>query len=523
MFRRTRHDVRFGVTRRVHLLSVRPSVLEARMHALLAKFTRAVRADHGEHASLALSVLHKRALSSAHSLEQSVARRLATLAAEQDDGFQQLALPIDDPSGELSAADEAPGWSPQLALQNVRLERQLLRALAAAAAAAARRETKICALQRLLRRIGEPVVVSRNARDTLLHLERHLVRPAILHGGLTRSDRVAALDAFSSGARTILLATDAAGEGLNLHHACRVVINLELPWNPMRLEQRIGRVDRIGQRRTVHAFHLVARDTGEVRILDRLKARVARARADLGAPDPLGEDVERAVRRLVLDDVDTPEPRASDSDSAGPADIVCTEPRLAADAVAETERVAKARRLVRPGDEDALRRIEGRGPGVLVARGWRTRSRLRGRMVLLWRVASEDGCGRLVMSTLLPMALETRLGRAEIDSALRAIDPELRRRIDVAAAPWLEQAAAFHRAFAARRTSRERAIAAALAGEAAPPFQRGLFDRRQEHARLTSVAAGQDEQVYRAARLALLEQGAAVTALSAQLLLVIAP
>ena len=48
----------------------------------------------------------------------------------------------------------------------------------------------------------------------------------------------------------VLLATDAAGEGLNLHHNCRVVVNLELPWNPMRLEQRIGRVDRIGQTRT---------------------------------------------------------------------------------------------------------------------------------------------------------------------------------------------------------------------------------------------------------------------------------
>ena len=61
----------------------------------------------------------------------------------------------------------------------------------------------------------------------------------------------AALDDFIEGRYRILLATDAASEGLNLHSKCRVVINLELPWNPMRLEQRIGRIDRIGQSRTV--------------------------------------------------------------------------------------------------------------------------------------------------------------------------------------------------------------------------------------------------------------------------------
>src|SRR5205807_7220175 len=125
-------------------------------------------------------------------------------------------------------------------------------------------------------------------RDTLLHLERALSGTAILHGGMSREERTASLEAFASGTRRILLATDAAGEGLNLHHACRVVINLELPWNPMRLEQRSGRFDRIGQTRRVHAVHLIARDCGETRILERLARRIAQARSDLGSPDPLG-------------------------------------------------------------------------------------------------------------------------------------------------------------------------------------------------------------------------------------------
>ena len=112
----------------------------------------------------------------------------------------------------------------------------------------------------------------------------------VLHGGLTREERSAALEAFVNGRCQILLATDAAGEGLNLHHRCRLVINLELPWNPMRLEQRIGRVDRIGQRRTVHVFHLVARDTNETRVLEQLKARIARAQQDIATANPLADD-----------------------------------------------------------------------------------------------------------------------------------------------------------------------------------------------------------------------------------------
>ena len=75
-------------------------------------------------------------------------------------------------------------------------------------------------------------------------------------------------------------------------------MNLELPWNPMRLEQRIGRVDRIGQARVVHAFHLVAAGTGEVRILDRLRSRLAIASAEVGAANPLDDEAD--VARFVI-------------------------------------------------------------------------------------------------------------------------------------------------------------------------------------------------------------------------------
>jgi superfamily II DNA or RNA helicase len=301
VFRRTRVDAGIGTRRRIHILRVRPAALEARMHALLARYTAEVRADRqhgGTDAWLALSVLHKRALSSAWSLAQSIHRRLASI--DDDTSGSQMALPLGDPQGELIVADEAPVWPADVRLSDPARDRRLLTALEQCARSASLRESKIGALARLLRRAAQPAVVFTEYRDTLLHVHHCLGGSAlVLHGGLTRDERGAVLAAFARDPGGLLLATDAAAEGLNLHQHCRVVINLELPWNPMRLEQRIGRVDRIGQRRTVHAFHLVAHRTGETRLLARLRARVASAQSEIGAPDPLQDD-DRQTARAVM-------------------------------------------------------------------------------------------------------------------------------------------------------------------------------------------------------------------------------
>jgi len=311
VFRRTRADVGIGRTRRIHIARIRPSVEEARMHALLARYTTAVRAEQrGTDAWLALSVLHKRALSSAWSLAQSIDRRLAALDEADRAAAEQMALPLGDPHGELIEDDQTPSWPADLRLSDPARERRMLAGLLTSAQSAAARETKLNALARLLRRAQEPAVVFTEYRDTLLHVRDRITETAlVLHGGLGRDERLAVLDAFARGPRRVLIATDAAAEGLNLHHRCRLVINLELPWNPMRLEQRIGRVDRIGQRRTVHAFHLIAHGTGEARLLARLRARVAVARADIGAPDPLGG--EREIARIVMKQDGRRGPRAA--------------------------------------------------------------------------------------------------------------------------------------------------------------------------------------------------------------------
>jgi SNF2 family DNA or RNA helicase len=305
MFRRLRAEVGMGVRRRIHAMSVRPCGEELRMHRLLERYGDALRDERRRDGAadplLALSVLHKRAFSSAWSLAQSVERRLSALARPDENVGEQLTLSLGDPSGELVSADEPPAWPVDLRLADGAHERRLLIALLSSAREAAVVETKLHRLDDLLRRIREPAVVFTEYRDTLAHVQRRVARPTVvLHGGLARDERASALAAFAAAPDTVLLATDAAAEGLNLHAHCRLVINLELPWNPARLEQRIGRVDRIGQRRTVHAFHLIAAQTGEARLFDRLRLRVATAAAEIGGASPL-DDAERVSAHVVIE------------------------------------------------------------------------------------------------------------------------------------------------------------------------------------------------------------------------------
>jgi superfamily II DNA or RNA helicase len=519
IFRRTRADVHLGVVRRVHRLHVRPTLQERRVHALLARFTRAVRVDRGDGAALALSVLHKRALSSARSLERSVERRLTSLAAPADGNASQLPLPLDDGNGELNPADDVPAWGAELSLADAGRERRMLGALRNAARAASANETKIHALRRLLRRIGEPAVVFTEYRDTLFHVRDALDRPAVLlHGGLSRDERATTLAEFSSGRCPLLLATDAAGEGLNLHQQCRLVINLELPWNPMRLEQRLGRVDRIGQRRTVHAVHLIARETGEPRILDRLRARLARARADIDVPDPVGWEEERLVAALMVGVADL-ERDPIDAARAAPYGLVY--PSLRHEAIAEVNRLISARVL--GGGVGAPR--EG-APGLMRARRSGTRRLLRGRILLILRAVIEDGDGRLVESTLIPVtmvssALPLRVLRD--GPTLAAVEHALAAQIAAPLDVWRDHAMAIAKAFALVRLRRERVIAGGIDDAMAREAQPGLFDRRVEAAVAAAAARRRDTDAEQEARLDSIERASALRCCAPRILLAIAP
>ncbi len=128
----------------------------------------------------------------------------------------------------------------------------------------------------LLANASERVIIFTQYRPTLERLADRLrakqVEFALYHGGLPAQEKDAAIARFERQA-PVLLSTEAAGEGRNLQF-CRIMVNFDLPWNPMRIEQRIGRIHRIGQRRPVEIYNLTARGTIEDYILDILDRKI---------------------------------------------------------------------------------------------------------------------------------------------------------------------------------------------------------------------------------------------------------
>ena len=308
IFCRSRADVGTRLRRRSVLLPVRPSEAERRMHRLLEGYTASVcaesRASGNGHARLAAIVLRKRALSSAASLAVSCRRRLSLLTASPDPRLaEQLWLPLDvDDAVEDLESDAVLGAA---GLADAAKEKRWLEQIVDAADKASSDESKIALLRRLLRRVREPIIIFTEFRDTLARLQIALGDLArdicTLHGGMTASERSAAQERFTRGG-SLLLATDAAAEGLNLHSQCRAVLHFELPWSPSRLEQRIGRVDRIGQRDTPHEIMLVAADTAERLVLAPLAKRAARIRRSVARPTHLVETLsESRVAAAVME------------------------------------------------------------------------------------------------------------------------------------------------------------------------------------------------------------------------------
>ncbi len=113
----------------------------------------------------------------------------------------------------------------------------------------------------------------------------------LIHGGMGREDRRKAQTSFLHDPEVqVLLATDAAGEGINLQRA-HLMVNYDLPWNPNRLEQRFGRIHRIGQTEVCHLWNLVAEETREGDVYRTLLEKLEQARQALGGQvfDVLGK------------------------------------------------------------------------------------------------------------------------------------------------------------------------------------------------------------------------------------------
>lgn len=147
---------------------------------------------------------------------------------------------------------------------------------------------------------GEKLVIFTEHKDTLLYLQQRLrnngYNVEVIHGGMSVDERREAQCKFRTPDTQILIATDAAGEGINLQF-CRLLINWDIPWNPNRLEQRMGRIHRYGQASDVVVFNMVANNTREGKVLSTLLSKLELIR------EHLGDDRVYDVIQDVLQDV----------------------------------------------------------------------------------------------------------------------------------------------------------------------------------------------------------------------------
>ncbi len=170
----------------------------------------------------------------------------------------------------------------------------------------------------------QKLVIFTEHRDTLNYLESRITTllgkkesVIVIHGGKGREERAKAQEVFRHDPEVqVLLATDAAGEGINLQRA-HLMVNYDLPWNPNRIEQRFGRIHRIGQTEVCHLWNLVAGETREGDVYRNLLEKLEQARKALGGQvfDVLGklQFEGRPLRDLLIEAIrygDQPEVRA---------------------------------------------------------------------------------------------------------------------------------------------------------------------------------------------------------------------
>ena len=167
------------------------------------------------------------------------------------------------------------------------------------------------------------IIIFTEPRDTLEYLQQKIAATVgadgvvVIHGGVAREARRAAIAAFNSDPVVrVMIANDAAGEGVNLQRGAHLMVNYDLPWNPNRIEQRFGRIHRIGQTEVCHLWNLCANNTREGEVYRRLLEKLEEARKALGGKvyDVLGELFEgQALRDLLVEAIrygDRPEKKA---------------------------------------------------------------------------------------------------------------------------------------------------------------------------------------------------------------------
>lgn len=212
---------------------------------------------------------------------------------------------------------------------------------------------------------GEKLVIFTEHKDTLIYLESKLTnngyKVVTIHGGKSVDERREAQSQFARDAQ-ILIGTDAAGEGINLQF-CRMLINWDIPWNPNRLEQRMGRIHRYGQQKEVIVFNMVAQNTREGSVLQRLLEKLDLIREQMG-DDRVYDVISDVFENVRMDDIVNATFNGDENDYTTSIERQLTTENVAAKITEQKERIghssvnyADAQQLKEDSDEKRLQPI----------------------------------------------------------------------------------------------------------------------------------------------------------------------
>lgn len=302
----------------------------------LTQRKREARETGNIHVSLALQVMQRRLASSIYAIRNTLQKRwiaLQGLADELDKNpslwkqrikFEELNVASIDDLDELDD-DERDALDTIMAdpkkfklfttarsLREIKVEAGEVKSLYEMANALYNQqseEQKYVELKKLLNSQGvidgEKLVIFTEHKDTLLYLQERLsnngYHVVTIHGGMSVDERRESQYQFMTPDVQILICTDAAGEGINLQF-CRLLINWDIPWNPNRLEQRMGRIHRYGQKSDVIVFNMVASNTREGQVLKKLLEKLNVIREQLG-DDRVYDVIQDVLKDISLDSI----------------------------------------------------------------------------------------------------------------------------------------------------------------------------------------------------------------------------
>ena len=265
------------------------------------QYNKALTKDKKNNVAFALVILQRRLASSTYALLESLKRRKVRLLELLEGAEERKRTGTDVDFETIEDLSEEERWQEEeiwetlsVAENQAELKREIktLETLAEMAEEIIANETeiKVRELKNTLDRLeeefpGEKVLIFTESRDTLEYLQAKSTgwgyTVTVIHGGLQLEERIRAEDEFKNRTQ-ILIATEAAGEGINLQF-CHLMINYDLPWNPNRLEQRMGRIHRYGQTKKCFVINLVAEDTREGMVLKALLDKIDEIKNALGS------------------------------------------------------------------------------------------------------------------------------------------------------------------------------------------------------------------------------------------------